>query len=178
MFSKSVKGAYRPLVGSPRCLRRTSCMIVRSACNSHDRKRGPSCIGLLSRVVRRAFSEKKGLIVPSFTIKHARRVLCFVERVGTSKLICKRSKFGMCISDPLTGRTAAVFSRRRCSYFSRRTVRLVGGKVGPVDFPKLGISIADSSSGSVGCSRRPGMVVSTDNVYSTNHVGRRLGRGL
>lgn len=160
------------------CVQRTSCIIVRSACKSHDRKRHPRCPTVLTRVVREAFSENNDLIVPSFTMNHARRVLCFVQRVGRRKLIRNRSNFAMCMSDPLTGRTAAVFDRGTCAYCSRRTVSLLGGNVGPLSFRKLGASIAASSSETVGFSRSYGIVVSTDNVYSTNHVGRRLGRGL
>lgn len=179
MFSKSVKGLSRPVVGSPTCARDTSCVIVRSACNGQLRaRRGPSCLKSFAEVLGRAFSGKKGIIVPSFTINEARRLLCFVHRVGRGRLLGRCRGFRMCLSDPLTVRTAGVFAGGVERYFSRSTLTLIGTKVGPLVFSKLGATAADSSSGVVGFVRGPGIVVSTSKVYSTNHVHRRLGRGL
>lgn len=177
IFSNSVNGASRPVVHSPRCVASTACIVARDACNSHDRNRELSCVSRLIPVLSHAFTHNNGMIVPSFTINEARRLLCFVERVGRRHVLGGCGSFPMCISDPLTIRTAGIFYSD-CSSFSSRTTSLVRGNVGPVTFPGLCISIADRRSGTVGSSPTPGIVVSTDKVYRTNEVHRRLGRGL
>ncbi len=133
IFDNSIKGGNRDVVYSPGAIDSASCLIVRSACKGHLRKnRQGSAMGSLTGCLRGTFSGNKGMVVPSFTIKEARRVLCTVHRVGRGKLIGKRGNFPMCMSDPLTDRTASVFVRYGPMYFSRRALGLMGRNGGPL----------------------------------------------
>ncbi len=178
VFSGDVGNTNQPLIRDPQTVDETDYLVIESTYGNRYHEKAGDTIEEFAEIIRRAFSRKGSVIIPSFAVGRTQELLYALREIKNRGLLSEFGRFPVYVDSPLAVESTQIFLQCDEVCFDAETLALLRQGINPIWFDGIELSVTSEESRRINEDPAPKIIISASGMCEAGRIRHHLKHNL
>ena len=178
VFSGDVGNTNQPIIRDPSVVKDADYLLLESTYGIRDHDQVADPIPVLVEILRKTFSRRGTVIIPSFAVGRTQELLYFFRKIKQESLLPDFRDFPVYVDSPLAEKATAVFLQCNIECLDEDTQQVLKSGENPIWFEGLHTVLSSEESKALNGNKEPKVIISSGGMCDGGRIRHHLKNGI